>query len=177
MRIIPAPQPGEYPANTAEYLKLIPTDGTVLKCLQNNIFRIKDLVYSLPEEKLLFRYAPGKWSIKETLVHIMDDERIYAYRALCFARKEKQGLPGFDQNVYAKYSGADKRTLDSIFEEYEAVRKATITLFNGLPDDALERKGIGTGSFDGGSVRALAYHIAGHEMHHYFVIKNKYLVM
>lgn len=177
MRIIQPPKPGEYPAYAGMYMKLIPTDGMVLKYLQNNFYRVKDLIYSLPEEKLLHRYAPGKWSIKETLVHIIDDERIFAYRALRFARNEQQNLIGFDQDNYAKYSDADKRGLDNIFEEYDAVRNATIALFNGLPEDALDRMGHGTGTFNNATVRALAYHIAGHEMHHYFLIKNRYLTM
>jgi uncharacterized damage-inducible protein DinB len=177
MRIIQPPKPGDYPPYADMYMKLIPTDGMVLKYLQNNFYRMKELIYSLPESTLYHRYAPGKWSIKETLVHIIDDERIFAYRALRFARNEQQNLIGFDQNSYAKYSGADKRPLDNIFEEYEAVRLATVALFNGLPGEAFDRKGHGTGTFNDATVRALAYHIAGHEMHHYFLIKNKYLRM
>jgi len=84
----------------------------------------------IPEEKLLSGYAPGKWTIKDTLVHIIDDERIYAYRALCFARNEKKELPGFEQDDYALYSGANERTIQNILEEYEAVRYSTIALFN-----------------------------------------------
>jgi hypothetical protein len=109
------------------------------------------------------------------LVHIIDDERIFAYRALCYARGEQMGLPGFDQDVYASLSQADERSLDSIFEEYEAVRKSTIALFNGLPEDSLTRIGKGSGSFAGASVRALVYHLAGHELHHINLIKELYL--
>ncbi|RWY50381.1 DinB family protein [Mucilaginibacter gilvus] len=177
MRIIQPPKPGDYPPYAIMYMKLIPADGMVLKYLQNNFYRVKDLIYSLPKERLLHRYAPGKWSIKETLVHIIDDERIFAYRALRFARNEQQSLIGFDQDAYAKYSGADKRDLDNIFEEYEAVRNATIALFNGLPEEAFDRMGHGTGTANDATVRALAHHIAGHEMHHYFLIKNKYLTI
>ncbi|TFF30413.1 DinB family protein [Mucilaginibacter psychrotolerans] len=177
MRIIQPPKPGDYPPYAEMYMKLIPTDGMVLKYLQNNFYRVKDLIYSLPPQHLLYRYAPGKWSIKETLVHIIDDERIFAYRALRFARNEQQNLVGFDQDSYAKYSGADTRLLDNIFDEYEAVRHATIALFNGLPEEAFDRLGHGTGTFNNATVRALAYHIAGHEMHHYFLIKDKYLKM
>jgi len=176
MRIIPPPQPGEYPAYAIMYMKLLPTDGLVLKHLWDNFLTVKGLIYSLPEEKLYHRYAPGKWSIKETLVHIVDDERIFAYRALRFARNEQNNLIGFDQDSYAIYSEADKRDLDNIFEEYEAVRKSTIALFNGLPEESLTRVGHGTGTFNDATVRALAYHIAGHELHHLNLIKDKYLV-
>jgi uncharacterized damage-inducible protein DinB len=157
------------------YMKLLPGDGFILKHLQDNFDMVKRLIYSLPEDVLYHRYAPGKWSIKETLVHIIDDERIFAYRALRFARNEKNNLIGFDQDAYAAYSEADSRSLDNIFEEYEAVRRATIALFNGLPDNAFDRMGHGTGTANDATVRALAYHIAGHELHHINIIKEKYL--
>lgn len=175
MRLIPKPQPEEYPAYAEMYMKLLPDDGIVLQHLQNNFHAIKDFIYVLPEDKLLHRYASGKWSIKETLVHIIDDERIFSYRALRFARNEQQNLIGFDQDAYALYSDADYRNLDNIVEEYEAVRRATIALFNGLPEAAFLRMGKGTGTFNNATVRALAYHIAGHELHHFNLIKNLYL--
>lgn len=176
MRIIPPPQQGEYPPYAIMYMKLLPADGFILKHLWDNFVTVKELIYSLPEEKLYHRYAPGKWSIKETLVHIVDDERIFAYRALRFARNEQQNLIGFDQDNYVKYSDADNRDLDNIFEEYEAVRRSTIALFNGLPEESLMRLGYGTGTFNDATVRALAYHIAGHELHHLNLIRDKYLV-
>ncbi|CAN5436749.1 hypothetical protein BH09BAC6_BH09BAC6_30950 [soil metagenome] len=125
-------------------MKLLPTDGQILQHLQDNFNRMKQLIYSLPDELLYYRYAPGKWSIKETLVHIVDDERIFAYRAMRFARNEQQNLIGFDQDEYVNYSDADNRGLDNIFEEYEAVRRSTIALFNGLPEEAFGRMGHGT---------------------------------
>jgi uncharacterized damage-inducible protein DinB len=175
MKIIRKPEPGEYPAYAEMYMKLLPDDGLVLKHLQENVHAIKNLMYSLTDRELLHRYAPGKWSIKETLVHIVDDERIFSYRALCFARNEQDHLPGFDQEKYASHSEADNRELDSIFREYEAVRSATIALFDGLPVTSLLRMGKGTGTFNNATVRALAYHIAGHELHHFNLIKNRYL--
>jgi uncharacterized damage-inducible protein DinB len=127
----------------------------------------------LPEEKLLFKYAEGKWTIKEVLVHIIDDERIYAYRALRFARNDKTELPGFEQDPYAYYSYANQRTAESIVEEYEAVRLSTIALFNNLSDDAIARSGVANKNEV--TVRALGYHIAGHELHHLNIIKTRYL--
>ncbi|SHM53711.1 DinB family protein [Mucilaginibacter sp. OK098] len=175
MRIIPKPLEGEYPPYTIMYIKLIPGDGMVLQHLWDNFITAKELVYSMPEKMLYHRYAEGKWSIKETLVHIIDDERIFAYRALRFARNEQMNLIGFDQDAYTLYSKADERNLDNIFDEYEAVRKSTIALFNGLPEDAFMRIGKGTGTFNNASVRALAYHIAGHEQHHINLIKELYI--
>jgi len=130
-------------------------------------------VFSLRGEKLNYRYAQNKWTIKEILVHIIDDERIYAYRALCFARNDKTELPGFEQDDYALHSRANERSLENILEEYEAVRNATIALFNGLPEDSLLR--MGTANNNKATVRAMAYHIAGHELHHMNIIKEKYL--
>jgi uncharacterized damage-inducible protein DinB len=174
MRSIPKPLEGEYPPYAIMYIKLIP-EARVLESLRDNFIEVKELIYSLPEKTLYHRYAPGKWSIKEVLVHIVDDERIFAYRALRFARGEQQNLIGFDQDAYALQSHADERDLDNIFEEYEAVRRSTIALFNGLPEDSLTRMGKGTGSFNNATVRALAYHIAGHEQHHINLIKERYL--
>jgi len=175
MKIIPKAKKGDYPDYAEMYMKLLPDDGLILQHLKDNFRMVKAFIYSLPPEKLLHRYAKNKWSIKEILVHIVDDERIFAYRALRFARNEQLNLVGFDQDAYALYSEADKRDLDNIFEEYEAVRNSTIALFNGLPDASFDRMGHGTGTANDATVRALAYHIAGHELHHINFIKNNYL--
>jgi uncharacterized damage-inducible protein DinB len=163
----------EYLANEPPYIDLLPEDGLLLQHLEKNFLSTKSLIYSLPEEKLQFRYAPGKWNIREILVHIVDMERIYAYRALRYARNDKTELPGFDHLHFIFYSGTDRRSLDNIFDEYEAVRRSTIALFNGLEDEALLRKGIT--NKNEASVRALAYHIAGHELHHVNIIRKYYL--
>ena len=173
MRRIAKPQPGEYPAYASMYINLLPDDGLLLKHLEDNFHATKQFILSLPPEKLTYCYEPGKWTIKEILVHIIDDERIYAYRALCFARNDKTALPGFEQDDYAFFSGANNRAVENIFKEYEAVRKATITLFNGLDEDALTKQG--TANNNKATVRALAYHIAGHELHHINIIKQKYV--
>ena len=172
MRPIQKPKEGEYPAYADVYIRLVPDDGLLLKHMKDNFAMVKKLILSLPEEKLTYRYAPDKWTIKETLVHIVDDERIYAYRALRFARNDNTELPGFEQDDYALYSKANERSIKNIFEEYKAVRESTITLFNGLPDEAFLR--IGTANNNKATVRALAYHIAGHELHHVNIIKDKY---
>ena len=175
MRLIHKAKQGDYPAYAEMYMKWLPDDGFILQHLKDNFGAAKQFINSLPEEKLYHRYQPGKWSIKEILVHIVDDERIFAYRALRFARNEQNNLIGFDQDEYAKYSEADKRSLESIFDAYEGVRNSTIALYNGLPEDSLDRMGHGTGTFNNATVRALVYHIAGHEQHHINFIKEHYL--
>ena len=173
MRIIPKPEPGEFPPYAIMYIKLLPDDGLLLQHLKDNLVATKNLILSLPPERLAYRYANDKWTIKEILVHIIDDERIYAYRAMCFARNEKKELPGFEQDDYARFSGANEREISSILEEYEAVRNSTIALLNGLPEEAFLR--AGTANNNRVTVRALANHIAGHELHHINIIKEKYL--
>jgi uncharacterized damage-inducible protein DinB len=173
MKKIPKPKPGEYPPYAAMYIDLLPDDGLVLTHLEENFKKVKELILSLPTEKTLYRYAPGKWTIKEILVHIVDDERIYSYRALRFARNDKTELPGFEQDDFVLSSNANERDLHNIFEEYESVRKATLALFNGLDNEVLTREGIANNNKT--TVRALAYHIAGHELHHINIIKEKYL--
>ena len=175
MRVISKAKPGDYPAYANMYMKLVPDDGHVLEHLWDNYQATRAFIESLPEERLYHRYAPGKWSIKDILVHVIDDERIYAYRALRFARNEQANLIGFDQDEYARHAQGDARSLEGIFTEFEAVRRATITLFEYLPEDALDRLGHGTGTANDATVRALAYHIAGHELHHVKVIRERYL--
>ncbi len=179
MRAIQKPSPREYPEYSKIYMDLLQDDGKVLEHLWNNFLTIKAFVHALPEKTLLYRYAPNKWTIKEILVHLIDDERIFAYRALRYARNDNTPLQGFDQDHYARYSDANKRSLDSIFEEYEFVRKSTLHLFNNLPEQSLMRSGCGI-DVDGSvinerTVRALAYHIAGHELRHFNIIKECYV--
>ncbi len=173
MRRISKPAAGEFAPYATMYIDLLPDDGRVLEHLRDGFEEVRRLVSSLPEEKLTWRYAAGKWSIKEILVHIVDDERIYAYRALRFARGDRAELPGFEQDDYARTSGADQRSRLSIFAEYRAVREATVAMFDGLPEEAFERAGVADGNPM--SVRAAAYHIAGHERHHLKIIRERYL--
>jgi uncharacterized damage-inducible protein DinB len=173
MRRIGKPAEGEYAPYTIIYISLLPDDGLILRHLKNNLAATRDLILSLPAEKLAHRYAEGKWTIKEILAHVVDDERIYAYRALRFARNDKTELPGFEQDEYARYSGANEREVRDILDELTTVRKATISLFNSFDESALLRSGVASGNPM--SVRAIAYHIAGHELRHVNVIKERYL--
>jgi len=118
-------------------------------------------------------YAPGKWTLKEVVGHLADDERIFAYRALCIARADSRPLPGFDEKGYVLAAGFERRTLEDLLREYRTVRRASIALFSGLTREAWLRRG-NVNDYDA-SVRGLAFHIAGHELHHLRLLKEKYL--
>ena len=120
-----------------------------------------------------YRYEKGKWSIKEAWLHVIDTERIMAYRALRIARNDKTPLMGFEQDDYVPFSHADKRSPASILEEYSAVRTATLRQFEHYDEEVLDR--LGTASNSPFSVRALGFIIAGHERHHMKIIKERYL--
>jgi uncharacterized damage-inducible protein DinB len=173
MRTIPKPQAGEYAPYAVMYIDLLPDDGRVLEHLQENLAMVHTTVDVLRKEKLITPWAEGEWTIQEILVHIIDDERIYSYRALRSARNDTTELPGFDQELFVAASDANERSLDDIFEEYAAVRAATITLFKNVKDESLTRASVANGHVM--SVRAAAYHIAGHELHHLNSIREHYL--
>lgn len=170
---IEKPGEGEYAPYAIRYIGLLPDDGLVLRHMEENLRATREFILSLPEERLAYRYDEGKWTIKEILVHVSDDERIYAYRALRFARGDKTELPGFEQDDYAAHSGASGRGIEDILEEFATVRRATVSLFKGLGREALVRAGVADGKVM--SVRAAAYHIAGHELRHVNIIRERYL--
>lgn len=167
------PLQNEYPSYAEMYMKLVKKDGSLIQQLKSSLHKTKSLINNLSNEELDYRYGKNKWSIKEVLVHIIDDERIYGYRALSFARNDKTNLPGFEQENYNLNSDTSERTIENILEEYEALRLSTITLFNGLSEKSLKRVGIANGNK--ASARALGYHILGHDLHHIKIIENLYL--
>jgi uncharacterized damage-inducible protein DinB len=173
MKIISKPPDNEFQANEPVYAKSIQDDGLLLDHLMINLEATKKLILSIPSNKLVYRYAEGKWTIKEIITHLTDMERIYAYRMLRFARNDQTILPGFDAYQYVFSSGANDRNISDLLVELETVRHSTIALLNGLTDEALSRTGI-MNAYPV-SVRALAYHIAGHELHHIDVIRKRYL--
>lgn len=128
---------------------------------------------NIPEERWDYAYADGKWTIKEVLLHIIDTERIFAYRALCIGRGDKSSFPGFDQDDYTASANANKRTKASLIEEFRAVRNATITLFNSFSGEDLTN--FGTASNSTVSPRAIGFIVIGHEIHHSKVILERYL--
>lgn len=133
------------------------------------------LLESLDEAAIVgFRYAPGKWTVKEVVGHLIDDERIFAYRALCVARLDAKPLPGFDENDYVVATDFEARPLSSLIAEYRVVRAATIALFQPLTEAEWQRRGMVNGYE--ASVRGLAFHVAGHELHHLRTLHAKYPV-
>jgi uncharacterized damage-inducible protein DinB len=173
MQIIQKPIEGEYAPYAITYIDLVPPDGLILKHLQDNLKSSRDLILAFPPEKLALRWKEGEWTIKEILVHILDTERIFSYRALRFARNDATELAGFEQDAYVPHSGANGRTGVAILEEYAAVRQATLALFSSLADEAYTRAGWVAGNRV--TVRALAWMIAGHEIHHINSIRENYL--
>ena len=172
-KLIQFPKISEYPSYVEMYMKYLKKDGALLQQLEDSFDEIYKIVISLTNDQLLYRYQVGKWTIKEILVHNMDDERVYGFRALAFARKDNTELPGFEQDDYARFSEANDRTIISILDEYKAIRWSTIKLFEGFSEKALKRIGVANGNR--ASVRALGYHILGHERHHLHIIKDWYL--
>lgn len=173
MQQIEKPLPGEYAPYAFQYIGLLPDDGEVLKHMLANFDTLKEMLDPLTHEELLHRYAPGKWSIKEVLAHMIDCERIFQYRALRIARNDKTPLPPFEENDYAPQSFADERGYEDIMDEYEAVRMSTLTLFHGLTDVAATRSTMVNNQEV--TVRAIAYMIAGHELHHINILRERYL--
>lgn len=132
-----------------------------------------DFVNKIPEEKLQYAYADGKWTIAEVLQHLIDTERIFAYRALRFARNDKTPLMGFEQDDYAPNSNANNFSRQELISDFEAVRSASVTLFKGFTAEMLQRIGEASGSPM--SARAVGYILAGHQRHHFDVIRERYL--
>ena len=160
------------PSYFKNYVKQV--DQTdMLTALRLSGYRMMELVHSIPESKMDYRYADGKWSIRELLCHIIDGERIFAYRALTFARNDKILLPGFDENSYAPQANAVNRSLKKIADEMQHLRTTTIDMFESFTEEMLARKG--TANKNEMSVHALGFIIAGHETHHRNILKERYL--
>ena len=172
MRWIDRPEPHEHaPYVVEEYYDRVPP-GNVLEHMAARLTETPAYLRTIPTERLDHPHESGEWTVKEIVQHVIDDERIYAYRTLRFARNDPTELPGFDQDAVAAESGANHRSLDDLLAEYDAVRRATIALFEGLPEESLTRIGMADGNPM--SVRAAAFHIAGHEMHHLASIEEHY---
>jgi len=166
------PAPGTYLPYTQSYIDLVALDADPLTQLRQQAAELHRELASLTEAQALLRYAPGKWTPKEVLVHLTDSERIFAYRALRFARADAQELPGFNENEFAANSEANDRLLSDLLAEYHAVRAATVAFFSGLNAGQLDRAGRANGGAT--SVRALLYIIAGHEQHHLRILRERY---
>lgn len=166
------PLEGEFAPYYANYIAQVP-DGDVLETLSKQLGETQALLRSIPEEQAGHRYAPEKWSIREVIGHLIDSERIFAYRALRFARGDVNPLTSFDQDDYVRASGSDRRKLADLAAEFEHVRRSTIAMLRSLDESAAERRGKANNAEV--SVRAVAYIIAGHERHHLTILRERYL--
>lgn len=155
------------------YVKQV-EQSDMLTALRISGYRTLELVHSIPEKKMDYRYADGKWSVRELLCHMIDAERIFAYRALRFARNDKTNLPGWEENDYAPQANAANRSLKRIADEMQHLRISTIDMFEGFTEEMLTRKG--TANNNEMSVVALGFIIPGHETHHRNILKERYLV-
>ena len=168
VRTLP-PEPGEYNDFNWRYISLVPA-GDIVRTLGEQLGPTLEFFGSLGEGVASKPYAPGKWTVKQVAGHLSDTERVFAYRALTFARGDAAELPGMDQDAFMVDSNFDARTLDDLCAEFENLRLANVRMFAGLPETAWLRSGIASGS--NVSVRALASMIAGHERHHLKILRE-----
>jgi hypothetical protein len=168
---ITRPATDEYAPPYAGYVGLV-RDERVAVHLASQIDQTAALLGRVPADREGYRYAPGKWSIREVVGHVADTERVMAYRLLRIARADTTPLPGFDENLWVAPAEFDARRLGDLMDEFRAVRAATLKLIHGLPAAAFAR--VGQASGKPVSARALAYIIAGHELHHVGVLRDRY---
>ena len=161
-----------YPEYFKPYINLV-KEKDLTEAFANQQTLVDNYFDTIDEEKSCFAYAPGKWTLKELLQHMIDAERIFCYRALAFARKETVSLPGFDEDTYAANSAANNRSWKSLCEEYKAVRKAMVLLFDNLSNDMLYSTGVASNKPV--SVIAIGFITIGHLYHHKNIIEERYL--
>jgi len=166
------PNPGDYDPYFERYIKLV-EGNNIIKILYEQNKIIRELIKSISDYKGNYRYADGKWTIKEVVGHVLDSERILAYRALSLARGEKKSLPGFDHNEYVRVGNFNRRELIELSFEFKLLRESNLLMFKNFSEEMLCKKGLA----DEASVTVLAllYIIAGHEKHHLNVLEEKYL--
>jgi DinB family protein len=165
------PAADEYLAYYDRYIALVP-DGNLIDLLVEQQRDMMRTLRPVDDERGLHAYAPGKWTVKEVIGHLSDAERVFAYRALRFARGDAQPLAGFDENAYAPAGRFNERPMGDLVEEFQAIRASTVHLFRHLNEEEMARRGIANGNPI--SVRALGYVIAGHERHHVGLLRERY---
>ncbi|RAR48965.1 DinB family protein [Flavobacterium lacus] len=165
-------QPTEYASYYSPYIKAV-GEVNLIEELERSLTTFEEFLNQIPLEKHEFRYAEGKWTIKDIVQHLIDTERVFAYRSLRFARKDQTPLHGFDENEYVEATDASKRTLANLLEEYKSVRWSTVHLFKSFTEEELMHIGIAsTNSF---SVRAIGFIAVGHQKHHQRIFTERYL--
>jgi uncharacterized damage-inducible protein DinB len=165
-------KPNEYAEYYSQYIKHS-GNANLLDVLKESAQALNSLFETISDEKMNYKYAEDKWTIKDMLLHIIDAERVFAYRALRFARADKTNLPGFEHDDYVVVANANGRSKASLLNEYNAQRESTIQLFSNFKDEMLMQIGVASGNPM--SVRALGFVTAGHETHHCNIIKERYL--
>jgi hypothetical protein len=165
------PEPTEHLPYYERYIALVP-EGNILDLLENQLADLRAFVAAVPESRAGHRYAPGKWTFREVLGHLVDTERVLAYRAFSIARGEIQPLNGYEPEEYAVEAEADRTSMADLYQEMESVRRGNIAMLRRLSEEAWRR--IGTASGYPISVRALAYIMAGHIPHHLRIVREKY---
>jgi hypothetical protein len=166
------PASNEYAEHFGNYIGQVP-DGDLVQTLERHGKEFVEFLRKIPESKGDFSYGAGKWSIKEVIGHISDGERVFAYRAMRIARGDTIPLPGFDENAWVPLSGAKDRTLADLIDEFQTVRAGSLSLFRHLSPEAIARRG--TASNREVTVRAIAWIVAGHAMHHQKILRERYL--
>jgi len=166
------PESSEHAPYYGKYIALVP-DGDLAVTLNRQIDSTGALLSPLSEQQANYAYAPGKWSLKEVLGHLIDSERVFAYRALRIARNDKTPLPGFEQDDYVAAAKFNARSLSGLLDEFVMVRKASMELFKNFTEEEWQRRG--TANQTEITVRSLGYIIAGHELHHMDIVRNRYL--
>jgi uncharacterized damage-inducible protein DinB len=167
------PTNNEYAVYYQQYIDLCKKDVSIINQLKENLKANSHFFLSLTEEQLQHSYVQGKWTIKDILQHIIDVERVFLYRAMCFARGEKRAIPFIDENEFAKTAAASKISIKKLLAEYKATRLATIAFIKN--QNASSQKRMGYASNTPMSARACMWVICGHEQHHVNVIKQKYI--
>jgi hypothetical protein len=165
------PEPGEYRDDYGRYIARVPA-GDLGAILREQVGATLRLLSPLDEARARHRYAPGKWSVGEVVGHLADAERVFAYRALRFARRDATPLPAFDENAWVPAAEFGRRSLASLLQEFAAVRSATVALFESLDEPSWFARGAASGHVV--SVRALGCIIAGHEQHHLAILRERY---
>jgi len=166
------PQPDEYDAYYGLYIDQAPP-GEILEILAGELETTQQTLSSLSEDEERFRYAMGKWSLREIMGHLIDTEWTFAYRGLCFARTDPAELPGFDQDLWAGASQAGDQPLAVLLEAFSCARRSSLAIFRGFDAAAWKRRGVANGCEF--TVRSMPYILAGHEIHHREVIGERYL--
>ena len=168
------PKPQEFAPYYAKYVELVP-EGDIVEILEDQLSATLAALEEVAEEDMMLSYAPGKWTVKESFSHLIDAERVFSYRLLRIMRGDKTPLASFNQDEYVLHGAANERVWEDLLEEFECVRMATLSLVRNVQDDWWDR--VGTASENPVTVRALAYIIAGHEIHHMNTFREKYQIV